>query len=346
MIINPYTIVAAFVAALRCAFGLAIVVLAAAALARRRERDALGAEPPSEARQHLVYLLGAVLVVLTAVGVPLYYLVLQSMVGTMQGVMCIQGVTQFGQSSIGASRHLPVLVGAILLARPAVAAAACAWYALVGVHRRTRTGPLAGRLLAGAVVLGLAGVADGGSELAYHLIPKQEETLSAGCCTRTSFDGAGAESTSFDSIEARHQREGAWSFFGLSAGLAAALCLPASCRRIAASRLSLAVCAAAVVLTAYVAVGFVETVASPRILGLPVHHCAWCLFQHAPESLAGVAGFLVGACSIGSAAAVGFFGRTAETQTWLADPVERLLFWGGLGILGAVVFAGMELWLA
>ena len=182
MILNPFSVLAAFAAVLRIAIGL--LVLFAGVRAMRRWRSSRHREVEAgEERFYLLLTLSATLVGLAVVSWPLLYLVLQSYVPEWPGVMCIQGVTRIGTGSIGASGWLPGLVAFLETAKPALVFVAGGWLVLHLVNRRDRTGALTGRVLGALLLCGLLAALDGAGELLYLLIPNQERFLAAGCCS-------------------------------------------------------------------------------------------------------------------------------------------------------------------
>src|SRR5205823_3152370 len=98
------------------------------------------------------------------------------------GVMCIYGVTRVGAGSAGISRFLPGLIATLQALKPLLVFGSGAWFVLYLLNRRTRTGPLLGRVFLALVACGVLTVADAGVELAYLFIPKKEEVLATGCC--------------------------------------------------------------------------------------------------------------------------------------------------------------------
>src|SRR5438067_419399 len=230
MILNTYAVLAAFLALLRLVLGGAVVAAGVAGLRHRaatpddRTRD--------EDRGTLAFLLALLLVGLGVASWPLLYLLLQSYVPEWPGVMCVYGVTKIGEGSLGPSRYLPDLLRGLQAAKPALVFAGGAWVALYLLNRRTRTGPLRGRLFALLIPLGALAAADAAAELAYVAIPKKEEFPTAGCCTATRAD----EADRFRPTGLTGEADRPWvtaAFYG--ANLSLVLALAAATRRPAAT---------------------------------------------------------------------------------------------------------------
>src|SRR5205807_6623769 len=137
---------------------------ALAALWSCRAAPAADGEAGAENRGHLLFLLAFLLLGLNFASWPLFYLLLQSYVRDMPGVMCIYGVTRFGTGSLGPSRFLPALVQALQWTKPAVVFLSGAWFVVYALNRGTATAPLLPRILVLLLVLGTFAVADAALE--------------------------------------------------------------------------------------------------------------------------------------------------------------------------------------
>jgi hypothetical protein len=347
MILNTYAVLAAFVSLLR--LGLGMLVLGLGLVAWRTWRRT----PPNdegrknlEDRSYLLFLMGGTLLALNVIAWPLFYLLLQSYVSEWPGIMCIYGVTRIGSGSLGPARHLPPLISAVQILKPALVLLSGAWFVLYLLNRRTRTAPLTGRVLLVLLAAGLLAVGDAAAELSYIAIPKREEFPSAGCCT-----GAFDQSTAARFLPATLIGEndaGRWSgaYYILNAGL---ILVVAVCARLWRQRLSrsglvpLVLAAAAVVAVNAV---FLVEVAAPRLIHLPYHHCPYDLVPRAPESLVAVALFLGGTFCVGWAGVAAWLGGSPETTRLLPAMVSRLLQLAAFAYLWSLVMMSVELALA
>jgi hypothetical protein len=346
MILNAYAVLDAFVSLLRLGLGLSILGLGWFAWRTWRRHNQ---EPESrqtlEDRLHLLLLLAIVSLSLNVLSWPIFYLLLQSYVPEWPGVMCIYGVTRIGTGSLGVSRFLPPLVTALQAMKPALVFLSGAWFVLHLINRRTRTAPWTGRVLALLLASGLLGIADAAAEIAYLVIPKKEEFLSAGCCTMAFADDA--ETGRFLPKIRVDATEAPWlyaAYYTMNIGLALAIYPHRGRQRLSAARL-LPIALTAVLSVAINALFLVE-VAAPRLLHMPNHHCAYDLATKAPTSLIAIALFIAGCFCIGWAFVAAWLGNGPEARPFLPEMVGRLLYSGLLGYLGSVAILSIELTLA
>jgi len=342
VIVNPYSVLAAFVSVVEAVLGAAALCLALATLFARRADDAR-----VESRRHLVILLAATALGLSAVGWPLFYLVLRSYVPRWPGVMCVQGVTRVGTGAIGATGRLPALVAALGALRPAAVFVAGAWVALHVANRRTRTAPLGRAVLVALAVAGAVALASGVAETAYLLIPKQERFLADGCCTMPSqwtTDGADV-----GPLVARFGEEGAVRaattlFFVVGGALAATVAwIGLAPGDVLARRFPLGVATSLAAAFLVVAAMFATDAASPILLRLPHHRCGWCLAAAVPETLVGAGLVFLGAFACGWAALLAWCARTDDARAEIAGQTRALLRASLFGICGALLLAAVEL---
>ena len=333
MILNAFSVLAAFAALLRIVLGLIIAGAGLGAL-RRRSGDGAAAEERGEERYFLLASLGMALVGLGIASWPLLYLVLQSYVPEWPGIMCIEGVTRIGNGSVGAASSLPPLLGVLQVSKPLVVFACGVWIVLHVAGRRAR-GAHAGRALAALLVCGALATADAVAELAYLGIPKQETTLASGCCS------VGSQPASHTGPLANGST-GLLSAAFWSVGVALVATLASGerrLRRMAAGGRWLAMALGLAIASVPLGVAYLGAVAAPAFLRLPHHRCAYCLIAGAPESLLLVALYASGAFAVGWAA----------VAAWLAPQGSRrplalpLLRWARFAYVGALLMVGVRM---
>jgi hypothetical protein len=343
VIVNPFSVVAAFVSVVEVVLGAATLVLAALALRRRGD-----ASP--ESRLHLLILLAATLLGLAAVGWPLLYIVLESYVPRWPGVMCIQGVARVGTGSTGASAWLPTLLTTLELLRPAAAFVAGAWLVVHVANRRTRTAPLTSALLVLLAAAGVVSLASGAVESAYLLIPKEERFLADGCCTMPADwtpDGAGSSALVARFGEDGARRAATWLFFGVGAPIAGVVAWAAlRAGDVLARRGTVAAAAFGGLAFLAAAAAFATDAASPILLRLPHHRCAWCLFASIPETIVGAALVFLGVFACGWAALAAWSAPAYDGRTEMERQVRTLLRAALFGYVGAMLLAAVELAIA
>jgi hypothetical protein len=336
VIVNPYSVLTAFVCAVEFALGAVAAGVGVAACLRARRAAEV------DAGSHLLFLVALTVAAVGAAGLPLLVLTLGSYVPQWPGVMCIQGVTRVGEGSPGAAGWLPGLLAALAVLRPAAVAAAGAWLTMHVVNRSTRSGPLAARVLAVAALAGALAAAAGGLELAYLLIPKEDRVLADGCCTAPpSLALRASETRTF--LGALPRPDAAGTFTAVLAG--SGLVLAAGCgalrafaARGRAARWPITAVAAAGVVFVLLGAVFAHEVACPEVLGLPHHRCHWCLLASAPENAVAAALAAMGALSAVWAAVAAWCGAGPDSAGAAARVGARLLGAAAFGFAATALF--------
>ncbi len=345
MILNSYAVLDGFLSLLRLLLGLLTVGLGLA-LWRQQRINPFGEQRQSlEDRCHLLFLMATVLVGLNVTSWPVLYLLLQSYVPEWPGVMCIYGVTRIGTESVGISRFLPPLVRGLEIVKPAQVFAGGTWFTLYLVNRHTHTAPLRGRVLLAALLVGLIAVIDAAAEVAYLVIPKKEEWLSAGCCT-TALDNAGpARFLPPALFEGEYQPRLYAAYYAVNLIVVLTLIVSRAAWRKGRSKAMILLLGLAAI-SWVVNIFFLTEIAAPALLNLPEHHCPYDLLPQAPESMIAIILFVIGSFSIGWAYLANWLGNTGETRPFLPVLVGRLLTVALIGYLGSLILMSVELVLA
>jgi hypothetical protein len=342
MILNSYALLLGFVALLRLFLGVLVLGIAGCNRPAVGSLQAPERRTAREDRGYLLFLLALLLVGLNLASWPLLYLLLQSYVPEWPGVMCIYGVTQIGKGSLSASRYLPGLLHFLQLAKPLLVFLSGAWATLYVLNRGTRTAPLLDRLFLVLVPLGALAAADACAELAYLAIPKKEVFVSAGCCL-----GAGAEEDASRFVPpvllGEAGRVGLTAaYYGGNLILILALLSQKGVR----SRLFLLLLLLGDAAVLAISGLFLVEVASPLLLQLPNHHCAYDLIARVPDAVVAVALFVAGSFFVGWAGVARWLGRSRETEPLLAGTVGGLLRLGLWGYAMSLAMLSLELVLA
>lgn len=347
MIVNAYAVLDGFISLLRFGLGIAVLALGVPALCRWLRADEPQATNSVEDRCYLLFTLAGVLLALNLLAWPLFYLLLHSYIPEWPGVMCIYGVTRIGTGSLGASQVLPPLVLALQAMKPAVVFVSGSWFVLYLINRRTTDAPLTGRVLCLLLLAGCLAIADAAAELAYLVIPKQEQFLSAGCCTET-FDASQRSARWLPVAIANEMGSLHLAIVYVVANifliLALGLFRQDSARPTSRRWLALLVIGSGVLLV--VNGTFLIEVVAPRLNRLPDHHCPYDLVERAPESLAAVALFFGASLAVGWAGVAGWLGATPQTRPALANMLARLARFGQIGLLWSLLMIAFELFLA
>lgn len=345
MDLNAYGVLDAFVSVLRLGLGVSVVALGVPALLRWRSAGGSERRRFFEDRSYLLFLLATILLVMNLVAWPLFYLLLRSFVPQM-GVMCIYGVTKFGTGTLGASRFLPRILDVLQVLKPVLIFLTGAWFVLYVLNRQTRTGPLMTKLLLAVVVVGGVAIVDAAVEGTYLAIPKTEEVESAGCCM-DAFDAQERASSRLPrALMGDEYRPWLWRlFYGISGGMC--LALAGLLWRPIWQRSGWVLTPLAVGAVASLAIGalFLVEIASPLLLGLPQHHCPYCLLPNVPQSVPAIILFVVGSFAAGWACVTRWLGSSTETLPFLAGQMRAILGLSLIGYLASVVMLSFEMWL-
>jgi hypothetical protein len=344
MIWNPFAIIDGFISIIRLCVGLFVVVFALRAWfiwhCNRTDPDR---RENAENTYYLLLMMATLLLVLNLLAWPVFYLLLQSYVREWPGVMCIYGVTRIGDGSIGTSRFLPQLVSALEIAKPAVVFLSGLWFVLHRINLKTDTAQLTGRILlvmAGAAFLA---VADTTTEIAYLTIPKKEVFPSAGCCTGIVAHAEG---------NARFLPQPLVGIDENSLFVAYYACNSITILAVYAFRMwtshrqsnpwLVALVGAAIATTVMNAI-FVIDVVAPRLLGTPDHHCPYDLVPGAPESLIGVALFVMGGGAVGWAALATWLSGGIQPESSASGITDELLQLASTCYLVSLLWISAEL---
>lgn len=338
MILNAFAVLDAFVALLRLVLSLGILVLLASG--RLRIGFSSAAEPDrTENRNYLVFVLSLLLLSFHFIAWPLQYAVLQSYVPQWPGVMCIYGVLRVGTGSEGAAGWLPHLLTVLQWTKPLAVFLGGGWIVLYLVNRQTAQALHTKRLLRILTVFVALTACDAILEGTYLAIPKKENVLEAGCCSVV----IGSLQAGTDGADRwiGNELSQSWlmtAFFLWNGGIALSVGYQYLTTRGQSGWFQRSQLLAAAVISPLISGMFLTHAASPRILGLPFHHCPYELLVRAPESIFGIGAFAVGLFALGWAALLGD-GR----QACVAQARDRLRFLSFFGYATSMTLFATEL---
>lgn len=347
MIWNPFAIIDGFISIIRLCVGLYVVTSAVSSWSLRRHQSTdLDLREKAENRYYLLLMTATLLLVLNVVAWPVFYLLLQSYVHEWPGVMCIYGVTRIGEGSIGTSRYLPSLVSSLEIAKPAVVFLSGLWFVLHRINLKTYSAPLRNCILLVMAGAALLSIVDAGIEIAYLAIPKKEVFPSAGCCTGII---AGADENArflpqpLVNLDETTLFLAYYAFNTITFLAVSAFRMSKSLRR---SNVGLAALVGVAAATTTVNAAFVIDVMAPRLLAMPDHHCPYDLVPNAPESLIGVALFVMGAAGVGWAALATWLSGGIQPESSVSSVVDELLQFASMCYLISLLWTSAELFLA
>lgn len=341
MILNAYAVLAGFLSCLQFLISAVCLGVAVRTMAKGRVSSAAD-RTQFEDRAYFATASAVVLLAVNVASWPLLFLLLQSYIPEWRGVMCVYGVMQIGQGSLGSAAWLPWLVWGLQLSKPAIVFAGGCVVVLYHLNRASHSGLLLRSVLAAIACLGALSMVDAVVELSYLWIPKRGEVLSVGCCT-LAFD---AEPFAGLAILSRMMQFGTKHLtvayyvlnLALIGGIALAL-YAGSQERVFLPPLVLA----AGVLDFYISLCFLIEVAAPKLLGLPYHHCPYDLLASAPESLLSLIAFVLAGFTAGWSCVAIWFGRTVETRAAMNSIVRNLLALAALSWTASLLTLTVEL---
>lgn len=297
-------------------------------LAIRRQAAATAQERAEvEKRSHLVLLVAVVVLGIRWFNWPIFYATLQSFIRDIEGAMCIFGVTQVKR----------VLTGLSEIVKPVSFFLVGAWLLLHHLDQKTETSPLMGRklLFLGATSIMVAGEGLLDIVLMFQIAPV---TLVSCCTTVTDILERPTRLVPRSVLGAQYKDLLGYGYTISNVVLMAALGFLAAGRkgslrpgwqRPATGLLFL--------YALFNAILFLLTqieVHAPRIMGLPFHHCLYCLWQYVPDTILMYLLFALGTSAVGWVFVLDLFGRTGETAGMLPG-LRRKLYGFALFCLGA-----------
>ena len=259
-----------------------------------------------EKRSHLVLLVAIIFLGIRLFNWPLFYLTLQSFVPDIDGAMCIFGVTQVER----------ILTGISEIIRPVSFFLIGAWLLIHLLDQKTQTSPLMGRKLLFLGVTAIVVVAE--SLLDVVLMFKIAPGTLISCCTTvtdildrpTRLVPKAALGPGYESILGfGYYLSNIFLMVILAIWLVRIRASSSPRRRVVMGFLFLY----AIFNTALFVLAQIE-VHAPKIMGLPFHHCLYCLWQYVPDTILMYLLFILGTFAIGWAFILDLVGRTGETM--------------------------------
>ncbi len=283
-------------------------------------------------RAYLMLLIANVVLVIEILSWPLLYLTLQSYISYIQGAMCIFGVTQ-AQKSLSA---------VVQIYKPLVFFLVGGWLLLNKLDSATETSPLFKRKFLFLFIVSLLVMLDKLIEIYY--ITEFNVEVDVGCCT-TVFDLPGRKtSVVSESIFGKYYREYLLYIYYVSNSVLVFF-MAFSYRGVKAKKggVLLSITALLAAFNSVVTIlAFFETIA-PVIMDTPGHHCIYCMWQYAPDSILITLLFIVGSFSPGWALLLYITGRHKETLETLQSYIKRLSLIGMISIATSVILVSIHI---
>ncbi len=317
MILNAFSISVLFLSLLSTIL-MAWAGILSFRLARRWRKSSKPVEKNTiEERSHLVLLIAGVVLGIRLLNWPLFYATLQSFIPEITGAMCIFGVTQVKPTITWVSEALKPLAFFLI----------GAWLLMNSLDQSTRTAPLLGKKLhflgTVSIVVILESLMD--FVLFLQLAP---ETLISCCTTVTDMPERPTRLLPQSILGPDYSLHLYYIYFGSTLLLLGLLALSwQGMRRYPYLKWRRPVLGSLFLYAFFNAFLFLLAlveVFAPRIMGLPFHHCLYCLWQYVPDSILMMFLYVLGTFAIGWAFLLDLTGRTGETLSALPTYLRRL----------------------
>jgi hypothetical protein len=317
MILNVFSITEIFIGIISfilMAWGGSLAIILAI---RWRNASTVEERSDVEKKSHLVLLVALVVLGIRLFNWPLFYATLQSFVPDIDGAMCIFGVTQVKR----------ILTGISELIKPVSFFLIGGWLLIHSLDQKTQTSSLMGTKLFFLSITAVVVVAE--SLLDVVLMFQIRPGTLVSCCTTvtdilerpTRLIPQSTLGPAYESILRYGYYTGNIILMALL-GICMRRITPASTPRWRRPALGLLfICAVG---NAGLFVLTQIEVHAPRIMGLPFHHCLYCLWQYVPDTILMYILFILGTAGIGWAFLLDMVGRTDETRDALPQSLRRL----------------------
>lgn len=329
MILNSFTILLLFISFITGMLSL-ILFLSSLSLYRKVLR-VLSAEGKGliEERSHLLLTIAITVFIIKLLVWPFLYVTLQSYIPYVQGAMCIFGVTQVQ----------PGFSAFIQIIKPFVFFSLGAWLIINNIDEKTERALLQRKgllLLSGASVISLL---DSLVDILYF--SGFDIKTSVACCT-TVFDLPGKRFTAtLSSVFIGKEYQGfIMPLYYLSNlfFLSLMISILVYYRYKGSYPLPLVIGIGLMgLINGVVTLIATFEVIAPRVMGLPDHHCLYCLWQYVPLSIPFTAFFIVGTLSPLWVVVIQFF-RNYRVLSGIIDIYTRGLYLIGICLIGLTVF--------
>jgi hypothetical protein len=317
MILNVFSITEIFIGLISLVLMLWAGILSLSLVLRWRAASTVEEKSEVEKRSHLVLLVAVVVLGIRLFNWPLFYATLQSFVPDIDGAMCIFGVTQVKRITTGASEIIKPLSFFLI----------GAWLLIHVLDQRTETSPLMGRKLLFLSFTALVVIAE--SLLDIILMFKIAPGTLVSCCT-TVTDVLERPTRLLPQAALGPQYEAVlgYGYYGSNILLMVITGIYLTRLRGSSSPRWRAPVAGflflwAILNAALFVLAQIE-VHAPKIMGLPFHHCLYCLWQYVPDTILMYLLFVLGTSAMGWAFTLDLLGRTGETANALPRFLKAL----------------------
>jgi hypothetical protein len=331
-VLTPAAVILLFIAVLTAALAVPIVILSFKTYRQAGKKLTEEQQDGIADRSQLLLLIAVIVLCIKLPAWPLFYVALHSLIPSVQGAMCIFGVTATN----------PFLSSILQTLKPLVFFLIGAWMLLHQFNRGRETAAL---FRAKQLVLFFTGtVIFLDSALDVLFFTTLETGAEVACCT-TVFDLAEGKNAALTaSLIGSGWERALGPLFFTTNGLLAVF-LGSLHQRMREGRITASVTtgtgALLALLSAVVSLAAFFTIIAPKALDLPGHHCIYCMWQDAPLSLLMTGAFIIGACCAGWLHALNMAQNRFNAGGTAPDLMRNLAC---LGIGGIATSAAIAAW--
>ena len=326
MIVNVFSITMLFIAVLSAGLGIFCGIASFLLFLKWGRSLSTEERTAAEDRAYLVLLVACVVLGIRVLSWPMFYAALHSFVPEVPGAMCIYGVTQVWP---GFTRFMQII-------KPTVFFLIGAWLLVYLLDRATQTYPLMRRKFLLLTLVSLVLLVDAGADLRYFTGMKPAPVF---CCT-TVYDLPDRPTDQIPRgvLGAEYERFMVPAFYGGNLLLIALTVLVLGTRALnvpgAKRKLLLGGIFVLDLLNLPVFLWMLFERISPALMGLPYHHCPYCLMETVLDAPLILTLFIVGSFGLGWAFFLDVLGSTGETREILPRYLRGVYVLSLVGLSG------------
>lgn len=336
MILNVFSISEIFVGVLSSALmiwaGIYSLIL------YRRQGKATGLEEKGriEDRSYLVFLIAVVVLIVRLLNWPFFYATLQSFIRDIDGAMCIFGVTQVK----------PLFTKFQEILKPVVFFLIGAWLLIHKLDLATETSPLMRRKLLFLSLLSVVVIADSAGDTVLIMSIKPGFLVSC-CTTVTDILTRPTRTTPESLLGPGYTRILEISYVISNLIFLVILGFVRWGRKWHSitpwTGISLLLIFLFALVNGFLFILAQIEVLAPKIMGLPYHHCLYCLWQYVPDSIVTYLLFVLGTFSVGWGFTTAAIGGKGEAVLILPHYIRGIYSFAFFCLLGSLVMVIIHL---
>lgn len=304
----------------------------------RREKKATSLEEKGriEDQSYLLFLIAIVILIVRLLNWPFFYATLQSFMDDIDGAMCIFGVTQVR----------PLFTKFQEILKPVVFFLIGAWLLIHMLDVATKTSPLMGRKLLFLSLLSIFVIVDSIGDMVLMMTIKPGFLVS--CCTTVTDILTRPTRTTPESLLGPAYAQVLEVSYFISNFILLVLLSFMLWRKKRNSisrwkRIPLFLIFLFSIVSGFMFIlAQIETLA-PKMMGLPYHHCLYCLWQYVPDSIVMFIFFILGTFAVGWSFTTEAIGRKAEAARILPRYLKRIYSFALFSLLASVMMVIIHL---